>query len=364
MMSIKNPKLKYFLSALVSILGLWLHSIFTPELKLLPFILAYPLIYSISALWGLRSAMISIAVWTLGLSFFYFEPLYTFHVVDYVELVHLVIFAAGASSVTWLVAEARKKELKQNGELRHSIQLEAESKAKATKLEHENQLKDEFVNTLSHDLRNPLTVAKMSVAMLLQHPSELEQVYKLATKTMTSLERIDNMISDLLDSRRISAGNPLNMKFIKFDIVERLKVLKEDFTATYGRSLNLICPDILCVNWCEKYISRAVENLLSNAIKYGYADTPIELGVAGMTEGMIDLWVKDYGDAMSEVELSKIFNPYSRLRPENHTKEGWGIGLSLVKAIVEGHSGKLEVTSQQKEGTYFHMLLPIEPKII
>lgn len=329
----------------LSILGLILHGLVSPRFELLPFILAHPLIYAVAMLSGFRGALISTAIWTLGLSYFYFPPLYTLKIQNMVEVAHLFIFFTSATVVSWIVAYARRKEMIQTEEIRKNLLLEKE-----------NKLKDEFVNTLSHDLRNPLNIARLGTEMIIKNSDDPMKVQRMAIRVMGSLKRIDGMVMDLLDSRRLSAGNPLNLKFEEIDLISLIQSVKEDFVMAYGERLQLRLPEEAHLFCSTHYLKRALENLLSNAVKYGDQVAPIDLGVSLPNPTEVDLWVHNQGPSLTQEEIAQIFRLYERLRPLS--TDGWGIGLPLVKAIVDGHQGRLQVTSNPGEGTTFHMILP------
>src|SRR5690606_547066 len=127
--------------------------------------------------------------------------------------------------------------------------------------------------------RNPLSLALISLGMAQKFSSRVDQVLKYTQKSKEAMERIDKMISDLLDSRRLDAGNPLNMNFEEFDLVELLQQVVNDFSSTHGNRFVLHSPAGLTVFLCKKNMRRAVENLVSNAVKYGSPETKIDIGL-------------------------------------------------------------------------------------
>ena len=344
------PWFNYLISVALSVSGISLHLILSPHFSLIPFILALPIIFFISIKWGFGPAFVSILIWAYGLSYYHFEPLFTVRISDPGEMMHLLLFLLTSIGISWVVVQSRKREQKQ-------AIVEAENKLKSLRLEQQNQLKDQFTNTLSHDLKNPLSVAMISLGMIAKNPTDIEKVKRLVTKATQSLGRIDDMIQDLLDSRRISAGNPLNMVMDKFEISELLRSIVDECSSVYGDRFQISSSNQLEFLGCRKYLRRAIENLLSNAVKYGDEKSPIELGLDNHPD-RIDIWVKNQGRVLSVNERDQILKPFTRLESHETMKEGWGIGLSLVKAIVDGHKGRLEITSSESDGTVFHMWLP------
>lgn len=322
--------------------------------------LTFPVIYMITSLWGLRPGIISICLWTLGLSYFTFEPRFSLHIMSVDEIIHLIIFFSSSVFVSFFIDKKRQKELKQNLEIVHMSAQDLERKARALVLESESYLKDQFVNTLSHDLRNPLSMSMMATQMILKRPDDTNFVTRMCNRSLVSLKRIDMMIQDLLDSRRISAGNELNLKFIEFDFLKLLENLKIDFEYLYGDRFVLKVKNKMIVKWSENYIKRAIENLVGNAVKYGSSSTSIELGYDLFDSDNAIIWVKNQGEVLSDKEIESILTPFTRLKEKDQKQKGWGIGLSLVNAVVAGHGGSVKVTSQEGEGTTFIMTLPLD----
>ncbi len=109
-------------------------------------------------------------------------------------------------------------------------------------------------------------------------------------------------------------------------------------------------------------LRRVLENLLGNAVKYGLTDSLITIAYA-RKGASIELSVQNFGSELNQSEISKMFHYQQRLLPHNEQNtQGWGIGLTLVKGIVEGHSGKVEVKSSRKEGTVFTVTLPLDSR--
>lgn len=350
MRSEKSGRSRYLFSIVLSICGISLHFFLAPNLTLIPFILAFPIIFVTTTQWGFGPALVGTILWSYSLSYYHFEPLHSLRVSDPIQLLHLLLFFVTSTGVSWMVEQSRIKDARQNA-------LQAENLLRNRELAYENKLKDEFVNTLSHDLKNPLSVALTCLEMIERNASDPERTKMLSMKATGSLRRIDRMILDLLDSRRISAGNPLNMEMEKFDLALLLKKIRDDFTTLYGHRFTIQAPESFDFIGSERYIRRAIENLLTNAIKYGDENRTIDFGIT-VEDERIDVWVRNWGKILNSEERERIFKLFSRLNPQDTTKEGWGIGLSLVKAIVEGHKGDLSVTSNESDGTRFHLLLP------
>ena len=119
----------------------------------------------------------------------------------------------------------------------------------------------------------------------------------------------------------------------------------------------IIIPD----KWPEAigyapWIEEVWTNYLSNAIKYGGNPPKIEVGGTVLTDGNIRFWIKDNGEGLSADELRKLFKKFARLKP--HKADGYGLGLTIVKKIIEKLGGKVDVESTKGEGSVFSFTLP------
>lgn len=354
---------KHFLfSILLTLLVMSLFLFFGPQYTLIPLLLANPCIYLITFFWGFFPALVSIILWTLGLAFFFFLPRYSFHITSPREMAHLFAFVVTSVPLSLIIHKKRIEEILRIEELQHQSEEAYESRKRADRTEELGRLKDQFVNTLSHDLRNPLSVARLSCEMVLRSTQD-ELVRKNTARTLASLGRIDSMVSNLLDSRRISLGNPLNLRRSTFNLYDLLVQIQEHFGVLYKNRVFLRGEESeVIVDWDRSYVQRALENLINNALKYGDPEREIDFGFT--QEGVVvDLWVRNYGAVLTAVEREKIFRPFERLEALADKSSGWGIGLPMVEAIARAHGGAVSVESDQQKGTIFHLRLKDNPEL-
>jgi signal transduction histidine kinase len=225
-------------------------------------------------------------------------------------------------------------------------------------LEFERGMREQFVNTLSHDLRNPLTAAKMSAQIITRTP-DLQRASDLAFRVMNSLNRADRMIQDLLDANRIRAGHPLPLELSDCDVVQLTSEVIDEFTSMHGRRFKLKAPAELKAFVSCNEIVRLLENLIGNAIKYG-AEKEIEVSLEKLPENLFQICVHNWGNPISVEKQQKLFKPFSRTpEAEAGGKKGWGLGLTLVRGVAEAHGGKVKVESSKSEGTTFTVILPL-----
>lgn len=223
-------------------------------------------------------------------------------------------------------------------------------------------LRDRFVGALTHDLRNPLSSAKMSAEILLRQGSpEPVQIKKHLTKVLESLDRTNRMIENLLDANRIQGGDPIPLKFEACDLRAVLQAAATDLSLVHGDRFVVDAVSAVEGSWSEDGLRRVIENLASNAVKYGFKETPITLSLKHLGTHA-ELRVHNFGGELSQEDQKGLFHLFQRTRTAvDSGQKGWGIGLTLVKGIVEAHGGRIFVESALGEGTSFVVSLPLTP---
>jgi signal transduction histidine kinase len=225
-------------------------------------------------------------------------------------------------------------------------------------LERERELREQFVNTLSHDLRNPLSAAKTTAQLIGRFPDRVDRIPNLVGRIGDSLTRAEKMIEDLLDANRIRAGKGLPVVREETNLVEIANEVCAELGTVHGDRFKKNFPKELIGHWSSKNIYRLLENLLSNAIKYGYSNTEITLTLEDHGNG-VDILVHNLGEAIPPEEQKSLFNPFMRSKSvDSEKKRGWGLGLTLVKGVAEAHGGNVSVRSDPKNGTTFKVYLP------
>lgn len=229
------------------------------------------------------------------------------------------------------------------------------------KLEQERELRERFVSALTHDLRTPLAVAKVCSEFLRTESQESTSVTELSTKISSALDRADRMIRDLLDASRISAGEgtPIIVRECRLEailshVMAELEELHGPRFKIENEAKNLVCY------WDDFAIHRVLDNLVNNAVKYGRLDTSISLYIKSKGK-KIQLSVHNYGHPIPLAEQSDLFHNYRRSKSAMKSGEiGWGMGLAVVKNLVEAHGGNVQVESKEGTGTTFTFILPID----
>jgi signal transduction histidine kinase len=218
-------------------------------------------------------------------------------------------------------------------------------------------LRTEAVAALSHDLKNPLGVIQ-SAAELAEGatPDEAaEELARIRRGVRQSLDLVNNVLdAEALDVHALTpALERLELNRLVTDVVE----LYTSAAATKGISLSTrLGMDLPTVQADARLLSRAFGNLLSNAVKFTDAGGEVEISTS-RDEGHVVVAVHDSGRGIPPEEQGRLFEKYGRARAAAH-REGAGLGLYIVRSIVEAHGGRVRVQSEPSTGTVFIVELP------
>lgn len=241
------------------------------------------------------------------------------------------------------------------------VQARVEISAQVDALQEERDIRERFVAALTHDLRTPLTAAKMSAELLLRRVHDPSQVQKIAERIIGCIDRGENMVRDLLDANLLKAGQPLPILVSKCNLGDILQDALSDFRVLRGREFSVQGPvNEVNVYWDRGAIRRVIENLTNNAVKYGAKNTEITFATQQRPH-TIEISVHNEGPPIPSEEQATLFDTYRRADAAIGTgQKGWGIGLTLVRGIAEAHGGSVRVESQTGKGTTFFVNLPLD----
>jgi signal transduction histidine kinase len=223
------------------------------------------------------------------------------------------------------------------------------------------QLQDDFIATVSHDLRSPLGFIKGYATTLLREDANWDVATRREFLSVIDEEadRLSDLIDNLLDSSRLQAGT-LRMDFqsvrldsLLMEIVQRAEVAGYDIKI----QLRILAPSVR-INADPTRMVQIFDNLLSNASKYA-SGSEVEIGY--QIEGQhVHITIRDQGEGISEEHLDNIFKRFYRIQNTDSSGRGSGLGLYICRQIINSHRGEIYATSKPGEGTTFHILLPIE----
>lgn len=232
----------------------------------------------------------------------------------------------------------------------------------ATALEQQRDQRLTFLAGVAHDLRNPLSALGAAAGIIAPSrplPSAA-QIHSVGEVIGRQVKRLNAMIEDLLDATRIEAGR-LDLRLEVRDARE----LVRDAVELYGGSsprhdfvlIDADPDEPLFVHCDPGRLDQVLGNLLSNAIKYSPRGGRVEVRLARDDREVI-LAVRDEGIGIAPEDIERVFEPFQRTGATRDAFPGTGLGLSVVRRIVEAHHGRVEVDSKPGAGTEFRVRLP------
>ncbi len=231
-----------------------------------------------------------------------------------------------------------------------------------TQLKEIDTLKSDFVSTVSHDLRSPLTLMR-GYATMLEMAGELNEQQKSYTKMI--VQGVDNMaklVNNLLDLGRIDFGVGLQVENIPvLDILERvtssLQLQAKQKQISLGVEIPKDLPNVIEAD--QALLQQAVYNLVENALKYTPQGGEVTIHLQTDPSALI-FAVQDSGIGIPKTDLPRLFEKFYRgTNREALVQRGTGLGLAIVRSIAERHGGKVWVESELGEGSVFYLKIPL-----
>jgi PAS domain S-box-containing protein len=229
-----------------------------------------------------------------------------------------------------------------------------------------NQIKTDFFNITSHELRTPVSAIKGYIQILLkQILGEINEAQKKGLDVvLRNTNRLDNLIQELLDISRLESGTmkfiveKTNIEKLVKEIVENMQVFANQKRIKINIKLQKGIPDLMTD---QERIKQVLMNLVNNAIKFSPEDSVINI-YAKMKKDHVLFQVQDYGKGIPKNKQQKIFEKFYQVDSgEDRKFGGVGLGLSISKKIVNAHGGKIWVESVLNKGSSFKFLLPVKP---
>jgi signal transduction histidine kinase len=228
------------------------------------------------------------------------------------------------------------------------------------------KIKSDFVSSVSHELKTPLTSIKALVERLqegkVKEKSKMQQYFSVISQ---DADKLTNLVTNILDFSKIEEGKK-EYNFVETDVsqwmtqcIENLK--KNDIQK--GLAIHSdIAPDLPSILLDRDSLSQALNNLIDNAEKFSQDRKEINLNVK-LDGTNIIISITDYGIGIPQTEIDKIFDKFYQGKSAlSQSVRGTGLGLTLVKHIVEAHGGRVSVKSEMGQGSTFALILPMEKK--
>ena len=244
------------------------------------------------------------------------------------------------------------------GELAHAVN------EMSNHLLKEERMRSDFISMLSHEIRTPLTSIRESVNMIREEVmgpinSRQEKFLEIAG---SEISRITDLLSHLMQASRLEPGlldkhmEPIDPHTFATECTNSIKLAAE------AKHIELVLEPpapFPPINGDRRQLQQAMLNYLSNAVKFSEPDTQVLVGIRHeASKKRISFLVTDNGPGILDEDLAFLFNKYYRGQRERERLEGVGLGLSIVKNIVESHHGTVWVTSEVGKGSTFGFTLP------
>ncbi|MBI5052538.1 MAG: PAS domain-containing protein [Chloroflexi bacterium] len=286
---------------------------------------------------------------------------FTFHVVPLDELnpvLGLMLIVEDVSQTS----HAEQRMMQDRNELRL---LQSQLARANEELQRINRFKSFLLSMAAHDLRAPLTSILGFAGLLTNDPPVLGEPEQKQALAMIEAQghRLEHLISDLLDLDQTERGKLV----ISFKLCELSELIREvmkplDVTRELRQiTLKLDLPKMpVQLQADRERLRQILNNMISNAIKYTPEGGHIEVAARAESDDAV-IQISDNGKGMTEEQLSHLFQLYYRTDDARQSKvKGTGLGLFIVKTLVDAHHGRIDVTSKPKQGTTFTVRLPLE----
>lgn len=284
---------------------------------------------------------------------------------------HLQMLQAFSNQAAIALENARLYEnLRRSLEERLRLQDELhKQETRRLAMEEANRLKSDFIGFVAHELRNPLTTIRGYVQTILSdtdHTLDEETKQEFYRAIEADADRLLDMINELLDVSRLEAGRPLTLAIREVDIravlerlVNRYRYYKF-YTDRHQLVLDVADDVPNTIEADEDKLTMIFSNLISNALKYSPQGGEVRITARKEADTLV-VQVKDQGVGMTQEECARLFRPYERLeREEIRNIQGTGLGLYLVKHLVDLHKGTISVESARGQGSTFTVRLPLQ----
>ncbi len=227
-----------------------------------------------------------------------------------------------------------------------------------THLKQLDKAKTDFVNTISHDLRSPLTSIYGFIGLIDRVGPINRQQAEFIGHIQMSVQHITSLINDLLDLNRVEAGYDLQMTEVNLKniLTQTISGLEYQISEKMQEVNLTVAEDIPAILGNPLHLQRMVGNLIENAIKFSPAMGKVEIRLRSEA-GQVILEVSDNGPGIPQADQPHIFEKFYRGSNLSQVTSGTGLGLSIVQSIVDKHHGRIWLDSSP-QGTTFTVILP------
>lgn len=224
-----------------------------------------------------------------------------------------------------------------------------------------DRLKSEFVSTAAHELRTPLTVIMGFSEILLDEEGLADHQQEYLGIINDKAEVLQRLIDDMLDLGRVESGRTIHVEKGRCDLVEVIRQSLADVQLTHTR--HRFAADLpsapVELEADPLRLAQILENLLGNAVKFSPPGSLIQLNCC-QNGAVVEVSVRDQGVGMTPEQVGRVFEKFYRVDSTATSKQGLGLGMTIVKNIIDAHGGEIRVESWPGEGTEIVITLPLD----
>ena len=222
------------------------------------------------------------------------------------------------------------------------------------------RLRSAILDSVTHEFRTPLTSIKASITSLMSTPGlSADDRQELMTVINEESDRLNRLIGEAAEVAQLESHEfQLDLQACRF--IDLVRAALADVKQVLGKHpVDIRVPEHITVRLDADRIKEVLVQLLENAAKYSASESPIHI-TAELNSGNLEVSIADQGAGIDDMEQALIFDKFYRGKNQRYRVQGTGMGLAIVKAIVEAHGGKIGVTSQLGCGSVFHIVLPMK----
>ena len=320
------------------------------------------LVLFVATFWGSRPAFVASIFGMLSFNYFFLPPFGTLAINDPENWVALTAFLVTAITTGQLSSRAKYR-AEEAERLYQELEKAFEKASQAEALRRSEKLKSALLDAVTHDLRTPLTSIKASVTMLIEELEqdsvhltlEREGRSELLEVINEETDRLNDFVQSMVELARLEAGE-FQLRIIQTDVEEIISnaVQRAERLLTQHRVEIVIEQNLPPLSVDSKAIAEAIYNLLDNAAKYSPENSEIKIEAKRVND-RIRFFVEDEGIGIGAAEREKVFQKFYQA---DKTAKGFGMGLAIVRGIVEAHDGKIWI-EDGTTGSVFVFELPV-----
>jgi two-component system, OmpR family, sensor histidine kinase KdpD len=223
------------------------------------------------------------------------------------------------------------------------------------------RLRSAILDSVTHEFRTPLTSIKASITSLMSNTGlSADDRRELMTVINEESDRLNRLVGEAAEVAQLES-HEFQLDLQACRVIDLVQAAVEEVKQVVGKHpVEIRVPEDITVRLDADRIKEVLVQLLENAAKYSPPESPIRI-TAEVKDTNFELSVADQGAGIDDMEQGLIFDKFYRGKNQRYRVQGTGMGLAIVKAIVEAHGGKIGVTSQLECGSVFHIMLPIKP---